>query len=45
MHRTFVGDFQQPRALFGTQVALERDHAIDMVDLALFGLALRAIAA
>ena len=44
MHRAFVGDFQKSRALFGRQIALERDDTIDMVDLAFFSFALGAVA-
>jgi hypothetical protein len=33
----------QPRALFGIQFALERDHPLDAVDHPLFGFALGAI--
>ena len=43
MHRTFIGDFQKPRALFRGQIAFEGDRALDVVDLAFFGFAFGAI--
>src|SRR5271163_3109006 len=43
VNRTFVGNLQQPCALRGVEISLERDDAIDAVDLALLGLALGTI--
>src|SRR5579871_864499 len=38
VHRAFVGDLQQPCALLGIEVAIERDGALDVVDHAFLGL-------
>src|SRR5262249_7075394 len=43
VHRTFVGDFHEPLALSRIKIAGERDGALDTVDHALLGLAVRAI--
>lgn len=31
VHRTFVGNFHELRALFGTKVTFERDYALDSI--------------
>src|SRR5215467_7740885 len=43
VHRALVGDLEQPRALRGVERALQRDAALDAVELPFLGLALRAI--
>ena len=43
MHRTFVGDFQKPLAILSTEIAFERDDALDAVKHAVFGFAFAAI--
>src|ERR1700722_13488909 len=43
MHRAFVGDFQQPLALLGVEIALHGDHAVDLVEHASLGFAFGAI--
>src|SRR6185437_8619010 len=43
MHRAFIGDLHQTLALLGVERSLQRDGAIDVIDLADFGVAGRAI--
>src|SRR5690349_887136 len=35
VYRAFVGDLHQPLALVGIEIALDADHAVDLVELAL----------
>src|SRR5262249_16798080 len=43
VHRAFVGDLKEPLALVVAERAVERDGAVDAVDLAFFGLAVGTV--
>src|SRR5580698_4711218 len=43
MHRALVGDFQQPLALSGVELAFHGDDAVDLVEHASLGFAFGAI--
>src|SRR5690349_13113890 len=43
VYRTPIGDFQEPLAIIRRKIALQRDHALDAVEHALFGFAFGAV--
>ena len=43
MHRTFVGDFHQPRPLRVAEITGNFDFAVDLIYLSFSGFAVRAV--